>query len=95
MAFCGQCGTRLSEGAAFCPKCGTKVAMNVNAAGVPAQAAPAAAQSAASQVAAAAVGPAIQALREAIVIMGGPGIAEVGEVAAKGETIISAWQGRL
>lgn len=85
--FCAQCGTQLAAGASFCPQCGWRAPVNASAqfsarAGVT--------QAAAAPV----VNKAVQALREAVVVFGGPGIAEVGEVAAKGETIISAWQGR-
>ena len=108
MAFCAQCGYQMRDGAAFCPRCGWRVPSNADAAfpgrpAAPAQAQPQAqaqtqaplpTQPPAAQVAAV-VNPALQALREAIVVMGGPGIAEVGEVAVKGETIISSWQGRF
>ena len=30
MAFCGKCGTQLSEGAKFCPKCGNPVGITQN-----------------------------------------------------------------
>ena len=30
MAFCGKCGTQLSEGAKFCPKCGNPVGVTQN-----------------------------------------------------------------
>ena len=30
MAYCGKCGTQLSDGAKFCPKCGASVALETN-----------------------------------------------------------------
>ena len=107
-AFCPQCGTKTptNANASFAGRPGVVPAAQQPATQQPATqqpatqqpATPASAKQPAAQVAAQAVmqvvNPALQALREAIVVMGGPGIAEVGEVAAKGETIISAWQGR-
>ena len=102
-AFCPQCGTKTPThaNASFAGRPGVVPAAQQPATQHPATqqpATPASAKQPAAQAAAQAavqvVNPALQALREAIVVMGGPGIAEVGEVAAKGETIISAWQGR-
>ena len=92
MAFCPQCGERLNEGALFCPRCGTRVPANAQAQSFAARRIPQQPQQQVQQQVEQVVNPALQALREAIVVFGGPGVAEVGRVASKGETIISAWQ---